>query len=133
MLASIQYLLAGLAVVTTHNLGGRDEFFSAPYVRWVPDDPEAVADAVDELVALDLDPWTIREPTLVRMGQHRARMQAWLQQVILANGGGLGRWGGEWPPGLPHKLREPKVSARAVVAEITRLNVAAPAPRRSGR
>lgn len=122
MLASIQYLLAGLAVVTTHNLGGRDEFFSAPYVRWVNDDPKAVADAVEELVSLELEPQAIREPTLIKMRQHRGRMQAWIQQVILAHGGDLGRWDREWPAGLPNKLREPRVRVVDAVAEINQSN-----------
>ena len=118
MFASIQYLLAGLPVVTTRNLGGRDEFFSQSYVRWVDDHPEAVADAVDELVTLNLDPHAIRDKTLAKMTEHRGRMQAWIQQVIAAEGGELGRWGGEWPAGLPNKLREPKARAADVLAEI---------------
>jgi hypothetical protein len=118
MFASIQYLLAGLPVVTTRNLGGRDEFFSASHVRWVDDDPEAVASAVDGLAALNLDPQVIRDDTLARMGEHRGRMQAWIQSVILADGGELGRWGGGWPTGLPNKLREPKRRGDDIVAEI---------------
>ena len=118
MFASIQYLLAGLPVVTTRNLGGRDQFFSAPHVRWVYDDPKAVASAVDDLVMRNLDPQVIRDDTLARMGEHRARLQAWLKSVILADGGTLGRWGGGWPTGLPHKLREPKRRGADIVAEI---------------
>jgi hypothetical protein len=118
MFASIQYLLAGLPVVTSRSLGGRDEFFSSPHVRWVDDDPHAVSSAVDELVALDLDPHAIRETTLAKVGQHRSRMQAWIQDVILAEGGELGRWGGDWPAGLANKLSEPKVLALDVLAEI---------------
>jgi len=122
MFASVQYLLAGLPVVTTRNLGGRDEFFSAPFVRWVDDDPRAVADAVDELVMLDLDPQAIRDATLTKIRQHRSRMQGWIQGVILAEGGQPGRWRGEWPAGLPNKLREPKVRAVDVLAEINAID-----------
>ncbi len=118
MFASIQYLLAGLPVVTTRNLGGRDEFFDASHVRWVDDDPKAVAAAVDDLVRLDLDPQVIRDHALARMSEHRARFQAWIQSVILADGGTLGRWGGGWPSGLPNKLREPKRRWDDIVAEI---------------
>lgn len=121
MFASIQYLLAGLPVVTTRSRGGRDEFFSPRYVRWVDDDAEAVADAVHELGALDLDPRAIREAALVKMGEHRARMQAWIRQVIVAEGGDLGRWGGAWPDGLPNKLREPQARAADVLAAIDRV------------
>jgi glycosyltransferase involved in cell wall biosynthesis len=116
--ASIQYLLAGLPVVTTANVGGRDEFFDPAYVRWVEDCPEAVAAAVDELVSLNLDPQMIREATLAKMKQHRGRLQAWIQETILSEGGRLGRWEGDWPAGLPNKLREPKQRASTVIAEI---------------
>jgi len=118
MAASIQYLLAGLPVVTTRNIGGRDEFFDPAFVRWVEDDPRAVADAVDELVALDLDPQVIREATLQKVAQHRERLQRWVRNVILAEGGELGRWAGPWPGGLPNKLREPEARVEDVLAEI---------------
>jgi hypothetical protein len=117
MYASIQYLLAGLPVVTTASIGGRDEFFDPAYVRWVPDDQEAVAHAVDELVELELDPQMIREATLAKVGKHRARLQAWIQDAILSAGGEVGRWGGAWPEGLPNKLHEPQARAADVIAE----------------
>jgi hypothetical protein len=119
MWASIQYLLAGLPVVTTRNLGGRDEFFDPAYTRWVDDDPEAVADAVAELIKLDLDPWMIREATLTKVAAHRSRMLARMRHLIEAEGGDLGRWGGDWPKGLPNKLL--KFSSPAeVIAEINK-------------
>ena len=119
MYASMQYLLCGLPVVTTPNLGGRDEFFDPAYVRWVDADPDAVADAVDELVALELDPQMIREATLEKAERHRARLQAWMQELILAEGGAPGRWAGEAPRRLPNKLRESWSRSADVVAEIS--------------
>ena len=92
MAASLQYLMAGLPVVTTPNLGGRMRPFDPRYVRWAPDDPGAVASAVDDLAALELDPQTIRRATLAKVKEHRARLHAWIQQAILAEGGDLGRW-----------------------------------------
>lgn len=118
MLASVQYLLAGLPVVTTRNLGGRDEFFDPAYVCWVEDDPTAVAAAVDELVSLNLDPQMIREATLAKISQHRARMQTWMRQAIEAEGGELGRWDGDWPVGLPNYFWNHAARAADVVAEI---------------
>lgn len=118
MCVGIQYLLAGLPVVTTRNVGGRDEFFDPAYVRWVDDDPEAVADAVAELVALNLDPDMIRQAALDKMKHHRSRLQAWIQHVIQAEGGELGKWGGDWPQDLSNKLREPLVRAADVIAAI---------------
>jgi glycosyltransferase involved in cell wall biosynthesis len=72
--ASIQYLLCGLPVVTTRNVGGRDEFFSDEYVIWSAASPTAVAGAVDELIARDIDPDYIRRKTLDKMEVHRARL-----------------------------------------------------------
>jgi glycosyltransferase involved in cell wall biosynthesis len=118
MYASIQYLLAGLPVVTTASIGGRDEFFDPAYVRWVPDDPQAVAHAVDELAGLELDPQMIRAATQAKVRQHRGRLQAWIRDAILSAGGEVGRWGGAWPEGLPNKLHEPQVRAADVVDEI---------------
>lgn len=139
MAASIQYLLAGLPVVTTANVGGRDEFFDPAYVRWVDDDPAAVSAAVDELVDLELDPWTIREATLDRVRRHRERLQMWIRGTIVAGGGELGRWANGWPPDLPNKFREPRACATELIAEIERGTLrpsparpASPRPRTAG-
>jgi hypothetical protein len=117
MWASIQYLLAGLPVVTTRNLGGRDEFFSPLSTRWVDDDPVDVARAVAELVALDIDPALIRAEALAKIGEHRRRFLEWIRSVIEKEGGEPGRWAGEWPQGLPSKLREPKVQVDDVIRQ----------------
>lgn len=73
MYAAVEYLLCGLPVVSTVNRGGRDEWFDSEYVRIVPDDPAAVRDAVDELVALNPSPYRIRQQTIHRMWEHRQR------------------------------------------------------------
>ena len=51
MYGSIEYLLCGLGVVSTRNHGGRDQFFDDRYCRTVDPNPDAVAAAVDELIA----------------------------------------------------------------------------------
>ena len=48
--------LAGLPVVTTANVGGRDEFLDPRAARWVDDDPREVAAAVHELTTDPVDP-----------------------------------------------------------------------------
>lgn len=121
MNASIQYLMAGLPIVTTPSLGGRDEFFDPLYVRWVDPEPKAVGDAVKELVSLNLDPQIVREAALARVKRHRDRMQAWIREAILAEGGELGRWDRDWPKGLPNKFREPLIRAADVIAEINEM------------
>ena len=64
MLASIQYLLCGLPVVTTPSRGGRDVFFDANNSLVVTPEPNAVAAGVRELIARKIDPWTIRARTI---------------------------------------------------------------------
>jgi glycosyltransferase involved in cell wall biosynthesis len=74
MMSSIEYLLAGLPVVSTRSLGGRDVFFDEANSLIVGDSPDAVAAAVRELAARALDPASIRDQTLQRMKPHRERL-----------------------------------------------------------
>lgn len=89
MFASIEYLLAGLPVVSTPSFGGRDTFFDERYVEIVEPTPHAVAAAVERQVARQLDPLEIREATLSRMREHRARLAALLSEIALRSGGSL--------------------------------------------
>lgn len=106
MYASVQYLLAGLPIVTTENRGGRDVFFDAEHVRWVEDDPDAVSAAVDRLVRDDIDPKDIRKSVLVKMKEHRARFCEVVRQLA----GDEGRpWSQGWPSNAPNKLMSPEL------------------------
>jgi len=71
MYASVQYLLAGLPVVTTPSLGGRDVFFDEEIAITVEPTPEAVARGVKEMIARNLKPEYVRAKTLARMKIHR--------------------------------------------------------------
>ncbi len=73
MYASIQYLLAGLPVVTTPSRGGRDEFFDPEYVLTVEPTTAAVARGVKELIERNLSAESIRQKTLAKMAEHRGR------------------------------------------------------------
>ena len=86
MLASIQYLLCGLPVVSTPNRGGRDDFFDDENSIEVAAEPEAVAAGVQTLIERRVDPWTIREKTLMRMAEHRARLVALVEEFQRAHG-----------------------------------------------
>jgi glycosyltransferase involved in cell wall biosynthesis len=86
MFASVQYLLAGLPVVSTASRGGRDEFFDADYVRIVEDDPEAVAEGVREMAACRVAPEEIRRRTLRRMAPHADRLFELLDAICFAEG-----------------------------------------------
>lgn len=86
MLASIQYLLCGLPVVTTPSRGGRDVFFDADNTLVVEPRAEAVADGVRAMIARNLDPWAIRERTLARMAEHRGRLVAFVESFQREHG-----------------------------------------------
>ncbi|MFN7987382.1 MAG: hypothetical protein U0529_07920 [Thermoanaerobaculia bacterium] len=86
MLASVQYLLAGLPVVSTASRGGRDEFFDPEYVRIVADEPEAVAAGVRELASCPVPPEKIRRRTLERMARHESRLFEILDAICFAEG-----------------------------------------------
>jgi glycosyltransferase involved in cell wall biosynthesis len=72
MRAAIEYALCGLAVVSTHSVGGRERFLIGPHVRMVDDDSDAVARAVAELKAKAFNPIAIREHTgrLIAFDRH---------------------------------------------------------------
>lgn len=82
MYASGEYLLAGLPVVSTPSLGGRDEFFHPDYVRIVDATPESVALAVREFINHPPDPCEIRRRTLERMKIHRLNLVRRLSEIL---------------------------------------------------
>ena len=120
--ASIQYLLSGLPVVTTANVGGRDEFLSPRTARWVDDDPQAVAEAVGELCADPIDPLAIRADALARVGEHRERFRHWMCKIVDRADERSRVWQARWPADLPHKLADippggDTVGPRVVITE----------------
>jgi len=96
MRASIEYLFAGLPVVSTFNIGGRDQFFDDDLCAVVPPSPDLVAAAVRAQVARRLPREHVRKRTLHKLAAHRERlMQAVLRAV--AAGGHSGRPHIVWP------------------------------------
>ena len=75
MLASMEYLMAGLPVVSTPAIGGRHVFADPEFWLTVPDNAEAVRDGVVELIARSVPPERIRSRTLERVHAHRARLR----------------------------------------------------------
>jgi len=65
--ASIEYLLAGIPVVSTKNIGGRDYFLDKRFCRIVSSNPKTIKDAVDELISLNIPPSFIREETIKKI------------------------------------------------------------------
>ncbi|MEM7213980.1 MAG: hypothetical protein AAF423_00450 [Pseudomonadota bacterium] len=61
MRASIQYLMCGLPVVSVPSIGGRDRYYSPEYCMIVDTDADAVANAVWELSARELNKEAVRK------------------------------------------------------------------------
>jgi glycosyltransferase involved in cell wall biosynthesis len=69
--ATTEYMLCGLPVVSTPSQGGRDAFLDPDISRVVEPDPRAVAQAVTELIALELPPRLVRLRTLITIREQR--------------------------------------------------------------
>lgn len=67
MRASMEYLLSGLPVVTTANIGGRNRYFSEQNCIFVDDSPAAVADAVSAMRKRNLSRGEVRESALAKI------------------------------------------------------------------
>ncbi|MCO6450797.1 MAG: glycosyltransferase [Caldilineales bacterium] len=93
--ASIQYLLAGLPVVSTPSKGGRDLFFDDSCTLIVDETPEAVAAGVEEMVRRQPDTAIIRQRTLAKVAEHRQRFVATVQNIYDKEGVGK-RFADEW-------------------------------------
>ena len=87
MRASIEYLFAGLSVVSTPSLGGRDVYFDDEYCLIAEPDPRSIRDAVRTLLARDVPRDHVRAKTLARVEADRARYIAFVQSLIDEAGG----------------------------------------------
>lgn len=76
MLASMQYLLAGLPIVTTPSIGGREVFFDPEFVLTVEPSAGAVAEGVREMIGRRIDPRRVRARVLEKVWSHRRRFLA---------------------------------------------------------
>lgn len=74
MRACAEYLLCGLPVVTTPNLGGRDRLLDPAFSVTVEPTPEAVAAGVRELAARQIDPRYVRHTVSTRLKPDRMRL-----------------------------------------------------------
>ncbi len=71
MYSSVQYLLAGLPVVTTPSIGGRDVFFDDEVAIFVEPTPKAVKDGVREMINRNLAAEYVRAKTFEKIKAHR--------------------------------------------------------------
>jgi glycosyltransferase involved in cell wall biosynthesis len=86
MLATVEYMLCGLPVVSTPCRGGREEFFDERYVKMVEPHSDAVARGVAELIARQIDPMLVRQETLEKLERHRRRLCAYIRDIIRETG-----------------------------------------------
>ncbi|WP_310414139.1 glycosyltransferase [Chamaesiphon sp. OTE_8_metabat_110] len=88
MLASCEYLLCGIPVVSTPSKGGRDQFFSPHNSIIVPPDPDRVAQAVEQWKAAPPDPTEIRQEVLGKINALRLAYCTYIAKLIDRGGGG---------------------------------------------
>lgn len=82
MLASLEYMLNGLPVVSTQSRGGRDEYYQPDYCKIVDANPEAVRNGVKELIGRQLSAEHIREQTINKLNQDRRNYTTLLSEVV---------------------------------------------------
>jgi len=80
--AATEYLLAGLPVVSTKSLGGRDVIFSDDASFIVDATEEAVRDGVTELLSRRLDPDHVRRQTIAIIHSHRIAFIQLVNSII---------------------------------------------------
>jgi len=88
MLASMEYLLCGIPVVSTPSKGGRDEFFNSENSIIVPPEADAVAQAVQQWKASPPNPHKIRENALKQINAVRLSLCSYVAKLIEQEGGG---------------------------------------------
>ncbi|MDR7038966.1 MULTISPECIES: glycosyltransferase [Methylobacterium] len=101
MYASIEYLLAGLPVVSTRSTGGRDAFFHPDTTLVVDDDPRSVQDGVAAMKARALPPDFVRATTLRLVAAERERFNTFIDGL---RGREARRTDERWSFAYHHKL-----------------------------
>jgi glycosyltransferase involved in cell wall biosynthesis len=82
MRASIEYLFAGLSVVSTPSLGGREYFFDDEFCIIAEPDPRSIREAVDAVIARNIPRDYVRSKTLARVELDRRRYIGLVQELI---------------------------------------------------
>lgn len=81
MFVAGEYLLAGIPVVSTQNMGGRHYLMPAEYLEIVEDCPHAVAEGVTKLAAANFKPEQIRDETIKLMQAHQQALREYLTAI----------------------------------------------------
>lgn len=91
-------MLAGLSVVSTPSVGGRDAYFDPEYCIVCDATPRAVSDAVAALKSRNIPKSYIRDKTLKKLEPERQRFLAMVDSLI-EELGGQPQFSGAWPFG----------------------------------
>ena len=95
--ASMEYMLAGLPLVSTPSRGGREVFFDHEYCLICDPNPSAVRDAVETLKARNIPPDYIRARTLAKIIPERRRFLSLVDDLTERLGGKRRYDGVDWP------------------------------------
>ena len=87
MRASMEYMMAGLPIVSTPSIGGRDYFFDDEFCAIADPDPRSIREAVTAMAARRIPRDHIRARTLARVERERSRFVDFVQGVIERHGG----------------------------------------------
>jgi hypothetical protein len=96
MQASLEYLLAGLPVVSTPCRGGRDTFYRPEYCIIAEANPRSIREAVDELQRRAIPREYVRTKTLELVDAQRRELLALFDAILLENRAKV-RFGKTWP------------------------------------
>jgi glycosyltransferase involved in cell wall biosynthesis len=86
MFASIEYLLAGLPIVSTPSVGGRDSYYNEDYCVIAEPKPEKIAEAVSAIKERQISREYIRNKTLDIINVHRIKF---LEVIDYLKSGGI--------------------------------------------
>jgi glycosyltransferase involved in cell wall biosynthesis len=106
MTSSMEYLLAGLPIVSTPSRGGRDRYFLPETSLIVEPKPGAVREAVASLIARDIPRDHVREQALKIIAPQRRAFNAFIAELRRGHPptGSDPRWSFDYVPNL-HQLR----------------------------
>ena len=89
MFSSMEYMLAGLPIVSTPSLGGRDTYFDDDYCIVAPADPREIRDAVAALKARAIPRDFIAQRALEKVARDRDRLTTLLDALRERDGRAL--------------------------------------------
>ena len=103
--ASMEYMLAGLPIVSTPSLGGREVYFDHEYCTICEANPSAVREAVATLKARNIPRDYIRSRTIAKIEPARERFLSLIDDLRQRLGGERRHQEGIWPFGTSEFLK----------------------------